>query len=75
MKLTDQSLMPIGKAFRHVPMEKVPASYLLFIWDSTGLWDREKLYSEDYFAVHDYIKENFTSLEKDDPDTIIKHRP
>jgi hypothetical protein len=75
MTLTDKDLMPIGKKYKHVPMEKVPAGYLLFMWDDTGLWDRMSLYSEEYFAVHDYIKENFTVLVTECKDRIVKHLP
>ena len=80
MKLTDQSQMPFGKYQGYV-MEKVPANYLLFLWDETELWNRGALlskqdgYSEKRLAVHDYIRENFSALETECKDRIIAHRP
>lgn len=75
MKLEENSLFPIGKKYLHVKMEKVPASYLLWYWEGLGLWDRDRLYSEEYFAVHDYIRDNFSALEEEAEDFIITHRP
>jgi hypothetical protein len=81
MKLTDQSQMPFGKYAGHV-MEKVPASYLLYLWDETELWNRGALlskrqdgYSEKRLALHDYIRENFTALETECEDRIVTHKP
>jgi hypothetical protein len=86
MKLDDQSQMPFGKFSGHV-MEKVPAEYLLWIWDDAYLWDRASVeregstknrddrHVEKRLAVHDYIRDNFSVLETECPDRIIKHRP
>jgi hypothetical protein len=75
MKLDDRSEMPIGSKYKGVHMEKVPARYLLWYWEECGLWDRSKIYSEEYFAVHDYIKERFSSLQEECPDYIVNHKP
>jgi hypothetical protein len=75
LKLTDQSPFPIGKKYRGTKMEDVPADHLLWWWDDCGLWNRESLWSEEYFAVHDYIKENFSALETEAKDRIVQHRP
>ena len=86
MKLTDQSQMPFGK-FEGYLMEKVPADYLLYLWDVAGLWDKRELerltdssagavrYRDKRLAVHDYIRENFSALETECKDRIITHRP
>ena len=74
MKLTDQSLMPFGK-YVGDQMEKVPAAYLLWLWDNTDMHDRNKQYREEGFAVHDYIRDNFNVLETECPDIIVTHKP
>jgi hypothetical protein len=74
MKLSDTDKMPIGKAHKGTLMEDVPADYLLWFWD-IKLWDRDSLYSEEYFAVHDYIKENFQCLMDECKDHIATHLP
>lgn len=74
MTLNDQSRMPFGK-HKGKAMEDVPADYLLWLWDETDMHNREKQYTEDGFAVHDYIKENFASLETECKDRIVSHRP
>jgi hypothetical protein len=73
--LTDKSPMPFG-TYRGVDMEKVPASYLLWLWDKPGgLWDENTLNSPSDWAVHDYIDANFHALETECKDLIIEHRP
>lgn len=66
-KLTDSSPMPFGK-HKNTPMEKVPARYLLWLWD-------EDVHAELGKPVHDYIKENFSTLETEATDYIVKHPP
>lgn len=66
MKLTDQSPMPFGK-HKGQPMEKVPADYLLWLWDNGG-WQVPG-------PVNDYVRENFAALETECPDRIVDHRP
>lgn len=65
-KLTDQSPMPFGK-YRGEPLEKVPARYLLWLWEE-GKWNEPG-------GIHDYIKESFSALESEAKDFIVTHRP
>lgn len=58
--MTDQDLMPFGQ-HKDEPMEKVPASYLL--------WLREEKCS--HKGVMSYIEENLAALAKECPDRII----
>lgn len=80
MILDDQSLMPFG-TYASTPMEKVPAAYLLYLWDECGLWEVQtegnfhSTHQEKRVAVHEYIKKNFHALETECPDRIIQHRP
>lgn len=54
MTLTDNSLMPWGK-YKNLPMVKVPADYLLFMYDQNKC-------SKD---VKDYIEDSFDILKKE----------
>lgn len=72
MKLTDQSLMPFGE-HTGTPMEKVPASYLLWAWNEF-LW-RPIPSETKRGSVRAYIVENIAALEKECPSTIISHDP
>lgn len=54
MTLTDDSLMPWGK-YKNLPMFKVPADYLLFMYDQNKC-------SKD---VKDYIEDSFDILKKE----------
>ncbi len=89
MKLTDQDLMPFGR-HEGESMDKVPADYLLWLWDEAGVWNRNSVTCENTdvkgrsrpdehtnkrLAVHDYIRDNFNALETECPDRIIQHRP
>jgi hypothetical protein len=70
MALTDQSPMPFGT---HIgkPMEKVPASYLLWLWDEPdGLWQPSRRHE----PVRQYIIDRFNHLETECTDRIINHR-
>jgi len=84
--LTDQSQFPFGK-YKGYLLEKVPADYLLWLWDN-GLYDRDQVQLEcDYgphekrghakqrLRVHDYIHANFHALETECPDRVITHKP
>ena len=61
--LTDDSLMPFGK-YKGVKMEKVPASYLHWLWNN-GL--KQKTKESDVAA---YISENKDSLAMENKDLI-----
>ena len=74
MMLTDQSEMPFG-VHRCKAMEKVPASYLLWLWEDEKLWESPESHTVNQAAVYDYIVRNFNALETDCPDKIITHRP
>lgn len=52
--MNDKSLMPFGK-YKGQPMIKVPASYLLWLYD-------QKYNSVTAREVNDYIKENMDAL-------------
>lgn len=66
--MNDDTPMPFGK-YRGTRLGDVPADYLLFLWDKDdGLWN-------DKGGLSDYIRINFSALETDAPDKIIKHRP
>jgi hypothetical protein len=70
-KYTDQSLMHFGK-FKGEPMEKVPARYLLWLWNE-GMVDEVNIHPEtprQCLAL--YIAENLTALQMEDKDTLVK---
>jgi hypothetical protein len=74
--LTDQDPMPFG-THSGKPMEKVPASYLLWLWED-GLWQLDNACTPrniSRLVVRDYIKRNFNALETECPDKIITRRP
>ena len=62
--MTDTDLMPFGK-YKGTPMEDVPASYLLWLWNE----------NVQHPGVRKYIIDSFSALEKDAPDVIVKVRP
>jgi uncharacterized protein (DUF3820 family) len=68
---TDDDPITFGK-YKDTPMGKVPASYLLWLWNE-GMW-RETL-SNRLDPCRCYIIKNFHALETECPDTIIDHRP
>jgi putative quorum-sensing-regulated virulence factor len=70
--MTDQDVITFGK-YKGTAMEKVPASYLLWLWNN-GMW-RSNVRGADSDPVRLYIIDNFSALEKECPDTIIDHRP
>lgn len=81
-KLTDQSPMPFGKYGPHgagLKMQQVPARYLLWLWNyglapgGSSPQDSRPELEEDRSAVREYIRENMSALQQEDPDTIIKH--
>jgi len=55
--MNDKSKMPFGK-HKGKPMEKVPASYLLWLADQSG-------FSTKNSEMTDYIEDNRTLLEKE----------
>ena len=73
MKLKDQDRMPFGK-HKGMPMEAVPARYLLWMWDEF-LHAKPTAPSSPGALVHDYIKENFATLETEASDYIATKPP
>lgn len=71
VKLTDDDEMTFGK-YNGTPIGKVPAGYLLWLWNN-GMW-RSNTRSQTEDPVRLYIVENFHALETECPDTIIDHR-
>lgn len=73
--LTDDSPMPFGKygpkSKDPRPLKKVPAGYLLWLWEGTS---GPELYKQTG-GVADYIRTNFSAIEKDAPDFIVEQRP
>jgi len=71
--MNDQSSMPFGK-HKGEPMEKVPASYLLWLWNK---WQDQPSAPRDQAManVRDYIIESMSALEKECPDVIVRNRP
>jgi uncharacterized protein (DUF3820 family) len=70
--MTDDDIIAFGK-YIGTKIGKVPASYLLWLWDN-GLWDANKRGAR-IDPVRLYIIENFHALETECPDRIIEHRP
>lgn len=74
--LTDQSPMPFGKygpkAKDPRPLGKVPAGYLLWMWEGNA---GPELWTKPDDLLHQYIASRFTAIEKDAPDFIVEHRP
>lgn len=68
-ELTDQSLMPFG-AHAGIKMEKVPARYLLWMWNE-GVRSAINEDTKRGTAAR-YIDNNMTALQMDDPDTIVE---
>lgn len=62
--LTDTDLMPFGK-HKGAKMEKVPASYLLWLWNQGNI---------SHPGVRGYIENSLSALEKECPDTIVERR-
>ena len=62
--MNDRDRMPFGK-YQGAPMEEVPASYLLWLWNEGVSHD----------GVRQYIIDSFSALEKYAPDVIVKRRP
>lgn len=65
--LTDTSPMPFGK-YHGTPLQDVPASYLLWLWDN-GIWQ------EKHKPLHAYIRESWSALLQDCKDYIPQHKP
>lgn len=53
-KYTDQTPMPFGK-YSGVPLENVPDSYLLWLYNSGKLWDK---------ALIAYIEDNLEAIKQ-----------
>lgn len=64
--LTDKSPMPFGP-HKGIPMQEVPARYLLWMWDN-GVWQEKG-------RLHNYIKGAFSALETEAKDYIVQHPP
>jgi hypothetical protein len=67
--LNDQSPMPFG-AHVGTPMEKVPASYLLYCWNNG--WNKICMEDTKRGSVARYIRDNMAAICKEDSDTIPK---
>lgn len=65
--LNDQSPIPFGK-HKGMKLEKVPANYLLWLWDN-GVW------AEKHKPIHKYIHSIFSCLETECTDYIVQHQP
>ena len=70
-EMSDEDEITFGK-YNGTPIGKVPASYLLWLWDN-GMW-RETL-SNRSDPVRFYIMKHFHALETECPDRIIEHTP
>lgn len=66
-KLEDMSPMPFGK-YRGTPLQEVPGSYLLWLWDN-GVWNEPRK------PIHHYIKESMNALLTENRDYILEHKP
>jgi hypothetical protein len=69
--MTDTDLITFGK-YNGTAIGKVPASYLLWLWDNGMHRDTLSNRSD---PVRQYIIANFHALETECPDRIIEHRP
>ena len=67
-ELDDQSPMPYG-AHVNVKMEKVPANYLLWMWNNGVRNAIEETTKRGVVAR--YIKSRMAVLKEQDPDTIV----
>ena len=65
--MNDLSPMPFGK-YKGTPMQDVPASYLLWLWDN-GLKERSQI-TLDRIEVRQYIKDSMSALKQECPDWI-----
>jgi len=70
--MSDEYVMTFGKYIGE-RIDKVPADYLLYLWDN-GMWD-ERRRGAHADPVRQYIIENFHALETECPDRIITHKP
>lgn len=70
--MEDDDEITFGK-YNGTKIGKVPASYLLWLWNN-GMW-RSNTLSQREDPVRKYIVKNFNHLETECPDTIIDHRP
>lgn len=75
-RLIDLSPLPLPfKAHYGKAMQDVPARYLLWLWNN-GLWEIwQKPITTTRRQVAFYIAENMASLESEDKDTIVTHKP
>lgn len=70
----DDSIMHFGK-HKGRPLHKVPASYLLWLWDNhEGYWQKDSGSVEDMMLKR-YLEDNLSAIEMDAPDVIVVHRP
>jgi Putative quorum-sensing-regulated virulence factor len=70
--MTDDDEITFGR-YNGTKIGKVPASYLLWLWNN-GMWmANSRSQRED--PVRIYIVKNFNALETECPDIIIDHRP
>jgi uncharacterized protein (DUF3820 family) len=71
MKLTDTSLMPYGK-HKDIEMANVPASYLLWLYESKLKTDSKINMSLNNKMLKDYILDNLEILENEQADYYYK---
>lgn len=69
MPFEDDDIMFMGK-YRGQRLEKVPAGYLLWMWDAF-LWNHEGF--DDKMRLKLYIQNSFTALVMDAPDYDVLH--
>ena len=70
--MSDNDEITFGK-YNGTPIGKVPASYLLWLWEN-GMY-RANVKGADNDPVRLYIIQNFHALETECSDRIIEHRP
>jgi hypothetical protein len=70
--MTDDDELTFGK-YNGTKIGKVPASYLLWLWNN-GMW-KSNTRSQREDPVREYIVKYFNHLETECPDIIIEHRP
>ena len=67
-ELNDDSPMPFGK-YKGIPLKKVPASYLLWLWDNA------EFHAKPATAIHRYIRKSWSAIIMEFPDYIPENPP
>lgn len=68
--MTDETPMPFGK-HKGKPMQRVPADYLLWLWEGTN----SPMLHKEKGGLANYIRTNFSAIEQEAPNVIIVNRP